>query len=268
MVRGATYLRCTTCGSGRLDPPPTADPVELYDETYFRGAANGGYLDYDADADMHGRNASVRLSRLRGVLPPGPQHVIDVGCASGYVLDEAVARGWTATGVDASAFARDVARRRSHHVEPTLEDALTVARSVTVVTFFQVLEHLADPAAALAVAAGGLGPGGVVAIETWDLSSRVARIFGSRWQQANPPSVLHLFTRSGIESLAKRVGLEVVDIGATAKQVSVGTVAGIAAGRWSGLNRLTGPVRRHRRLATLAVPYRLGDLVSATMRKQ
>lgn len=55
------------------------------------------------------------------------------------------------------------------------------------VTFFQSLEHLTRPEETLRQAHELLRPGDMVVIETWDLDSRVACLFGHHWQQVTPP---------------------------------------------------------------------------------
>ena len=129
-----------------------------------------------------------------------------------------------------------------------------------------MLEHLRDPGATLKAAVTALTPGGVVAIETWDRTSRIAKAFGARWQQANPPSVIHLFSHDGIERMVERADLRLVSLRRTPKHVSVGLVAGVASGRWPVLAKPLGPVRRHDGLSGLSLPYRLGDLVTAIAR--
>jgi SAM-dependent methyltransferase len=266
-VAGYEYVRCTSCDAARLDPLPPADPVELYDETYFVGAAHGGYMDYEADALLHRRNAVARLDRLVPWLPARqPLHLVDVGCASGYVLDEAVHRGWKARGVDASPFARSRAAARGHHVDATISAALDESAAAgeqpDVVAFFQVLEHMLDAYDAIESAAGALTSGGVLAVETWDRLSRVARAFGPKWQQANPPSVIHLFNRAGLTQMVERSGLRVVSMTSTSKLVSAGLIAGVAAHRYGVLGRAAQSVARTTRLTKVAIPYRLGDVIT------
>lgn len=64
---------------------------------------------------------------------------------------------------------------KGHAVHPLLGTA-AAERRADAITFFQSLEHLLDPWDHLAIAADVLDPGGVVVIETWDNTSRVARI--------------------------------------------------------------------------------------------
>ncbi|OWY63283.1 hypothetical protein B7486_53960, partial [cyanobacterium TDX16] len=122
-----TYATCPRCASAWLDPLPQQDATELYGEGYFRGTAvraaggdevDGGYGDYEADADLHRRNAVDRLARVVARLGDdvGRRRILDVGCAHGYLLDEAARSGWQGTGVEVSPYARTEAQRRGHHV--------------------------------------------------------------------------------------------------------------------------------------------------------
>ena len=264
-VKGHAYVACATCGSARLDPPPPDVPAELYGDRYFVGGEDrGGYVDYDADAALHRRNAAARLRFLAGALPAtgGEPDAVDVGCASGYVLDAYRAAGMAPHGVDVSPWARRRAVERGHDAHATLAGALAAAPHLTLVSFFQVLEHLPDPDAAVAEAVAALPPGGVLAVETWDRHSRIARLSGPRWQQANPPSVLHLFTGDGLRRLADRHGLRVERLAATSKLVSPALAVGVVAHR---LGRFGGPLLRGVQatgLGRVAVPYKLGDLVT------
>lgn len=270
LLAGAyTYDRCAACSTAVLSPLPAHDPATYYDAGYFTANRVGGYADYDADGAEHARNARDRLDRIAphldtdGVTP----FLIDVGCASGYVLDEAVRRSWQATGIDVSAWARERATAKGHHAAATLAEAVAASdRRPDVVAFFQVLEHLHDPYEQMAVAIEALAPRGLLVIETWDAASRVARLLGHRWQQVSPPSVTHLFTLDGLRRHLTARGVEVVSAGPTSKRVTAALVAGVVA------QHVPGQAERLRRLGRsrfgrLAVPYRLGDLVTLVARR-
>ncbi len=183
------YVACTDCGAVRLHPfPDPAATVELYDDTYFLGAANGGYHDYAADAAIHRRNARARLRKLGP--PPVPNAtLVDVGCAHGYTLLEARERGWAPQGVEVNATARAASSHAGFPTAPALSELGLAPGSVHAITFFQVLEHLPDPAAALREAAALLAPGGRILVETWNRDSLIARAMKARWQQATPSNL-------------------------------------------------------------------------------
>lgn len=264
VVRGHRYLRCAVCGSGRL-AAPLAEPSALYDTGYFDLGEHGGYAGYDEDAAVHARTARRRLDRVAPWTPPGPARLVDVGCASGYVLLEARRRGWEAAGVEISSTATARARGRGLCVEATFALASDdLDGRPTAVTFFQVLEHLPDPTDALAEVVRRAAPGAVVAIETWDAGSWTARAFGRRWQQVNPPTVVHLFTRVGLRSMAARTGLRVMELKVTPKPVSLRLVANVATGAWPTAGRALHRAVAALRLDDRAVPYVLDDLVTMT----
>lgn len=264
VVAGHAYVACLRCRSAWLDPMPAIDPAELYGEGYFvAGDDRGGYVDYDRDARLHARNAKARVRFCAPYLPPGrAADAIDVGCASGYVLDEYRAAGLVTHGVDVSPWARKEAANRDHDVHADLAGAIAASDRLAVVSFFQSLEHMPDPAGAVAEAAAALPPGGVIAVETWDRLSRIARLFGRRWQQANPPSVLHLFTRDGLTELMDRHGLSVEIMRASAKLVSPSLAAGVIVNRAPRAGRALQQALDVTHLGHVAVPYRLGDLIT------
>lgn len=251
------YEVCRGCGAGKVEPWP-GDLREHYDQGYFvGGGGRAGYQNYEADEQLHRRTARERLARVLRALGPDarPGSLVEVGSATGIGLDEATRAGWQAVGVETSAWAADRARQRGATVVDGLGEVPDGPHDAVV--FFQSLEHLPDPVAALHRAAQLLRPGGVVVCETWDARSRTARLAGSRWQQLSPPSVLWLFTEPAMRTACDYQGLDLVTWGRSSKHVSLATVAGQAlAGTGPAKALLDGKVGR------LAIPYPLDDLVT------
>jgi SAM-dependent methyltransferase len=268
---GYGYVRCAGCGTGRIDPMPKPAVLdELYGEGYFvDGGPRGGYEDYEADAPLHRRTARRRLRSLRGALPRHdhrPRRLVDVGSGTGYVVAEAARAGWDVVAVERSGWAAERIRDRGVPVVADLAAAPFGPGTVDAVTFYQSLEHLPDPAAALEAAAGLLRPGGVVVCETWDLDSRTARAAGRLWHQFSPPSVLWLFDPASGARLVRRAGLEPVSWRLSPKVVSLASAAGHATARMPA--PLRAAVRLARPLTTrMPLPYALDDLVTFVARR-
>jgi SAM-dependent methyltransferase len=125
----------------------------------------------------------------------------------------------------------------------------------------QVVAHFLDPRAALRAAARLLRPGGYCLIETWDRDSWTARLWGRRWHEYSPPSVLHWFSRAGLIQLARECELEQVALGHPRKWLNAAHAASILRAK---LGRRSGggvAVRLLERLpARAAIPYPAEDL--------
>lgn len=194
--------RCPACGHVFADPSPAP---ELVDRLY-------GELEdplYDAEAAGRGRNF-VRVLRFLEKSRPEKGLLLDVGAATGILMDLARGRGWTVEGVEPSAWAVRTARERYglEIREGVLESAALPAAAYDVVTMVDVIEHTARPADAVARAAAVLKPGGVLCVVTPDVRSLAARIAGRRWWHYRPAH-LSYFSRRSLDALLARAGFRV-----------------------------------------------------------
>lgn len=260
---GYRYYVCGHCDEAFLHPQPAPEVLDgLYGgNAYFEGGGHGGYSDYDADEALHRDNARRRLERVRARFA-GAGRLVDVGCATGFFLDEARRAGLEVTGVEVSRWAASRARARLD--APVHSDLSEVQGQADVVTFFQVLEHMPDPSRALAKAHAILRPGGLLVIETWDRSSLVARAMGAHWQQVTPPSVLFLFSRRSLQQRLERAGFGGVAQHSSGKRVSAGFVSGLLAEKYPRALGQAARLLQGSAVGQLGVTYRLGDLVTVT----
>ncbi|MGH7556824.1 MAG: class I SAM-dependent methyltransferase [Gemmatimonadota bacterium] len=261
---GHSYVACTGCGLGRLDPLPSGDGLEaLFGDGYFTGSVTGGYDDYAGDEALHRDNARDRLALLErhGARPPGS--FLDIGCAHGFLLAEARDSGWNVAGVEVAAGARAHAAKRFRLEVWSDLDPLPGEPRFDAIGLYQVLEHLARPDLALEAARAAIRSGGRLAIETWDRSSRVAQLLDHRWQQVSPPTVVWLFERRSLELLLDRHGWVIRWYGATRKRVTVRQVTRLLEAEVPHLARPLRIVLEKPRLRRLSLRYGLGDLVTA-----
>jgi SAM-dependent methyltransferase len=155
-------------------------------------------------AEEAGRRATAR--RLLGLIgrhvPAG--RLLDVGCGHGLLLDEARRLGYDVAGLELSRMASEHAREvlGLEVAEETLEAAAARDARYDVVVLADVLEHLDDPAAALAGCASMLAEGGVLCVVTPDPASATARIAGDRWWGLVPAHTCLLPRRTLRELLA------------------------------------------------------------------
>lgn len=109
-----------------------------------------------------------------------PGRILDVGCGFGFFLNHMAGQGWEAEGIEISAAGRRYAAEHfpGIRVRPAgLPDPGLPDRSCDAVTFFYVLEHLADPLGILREAHRILKPGGVLLLR-WPHSTPIVRLLG------------------------------------------------------------------------------------------
>ena len=218
-VRGFWILSCERCTHRFADVMPGEDHLAaVYDDAYFDdgGAGYPRYLDQAAIVHAAGRHYARLVARE---MPPG--RTLDVGAAAGFVLKPFVEAGWKGVGVEPNPSMGAYARTElGLDVRTSSLEGFTTSEPFDLVTMIQVLPHLWDVRRGLAAAADATTPGGYWLIETWDRSSLTARVFGKRWHEYSPPSVLHWFDRDGVVRLAAQYGFHEVRHGRRLKWIS------------------------------------------------
>jgi 2-polyprenyl-3-methyl-5-hydroxy-6-metoxy-1,4-benzoquinol methylase len=205
------YVRCDHCGLVRLDPMPSwAELQEHYPE------------DYEAFQEVRenwlfrlGRQRlwSRRVHAIQRHLRLESGSILDVGCATGEFLEVMQRRGWTAAGIEPNPAAAARARERfaSDIVQGVpLEEAVLPEASFDLITLWDVLEHLVDPAAALRGLARSLRPTGLLALGVPSLDSWDAHLFGPAWIGYDAPRHLYLFPDAVLRAMLAAAGLIVV----------------------------------------------------------
>ena len=197
---GHQIYKCHACRTYFTWPlPPSGENLKIYSEDYFSSAANGfGYADYDRDKQVMIPTFEKYLDILERFLP-AKGALIDVGAATGFFLKLAVDRGWTGIGIEPSAHASAAARNKGLDVRTGIFDSDSFpAESVDAITLWDVIEHVPDPVGLLRTVHATLRPGGLVAINTPDSGSLLARVLGSRWHLVVPPEHLFLFNQTSL----------------------------------------------------------------------
>ncbi len=189
-----------------------------YDDAYFHGGGPG-YPDYRAESDMLRQRGRMYAKKVASFAVPGS--VLDVGAAAGFILRGFADEGWNGAGIEPNAamarFGRETLGLEMHC--GSLE-SFNTERRFEMVSMIQVAAHFYDPKRAFEVARELLAPNGLLLIETWDRASMSARLFGQHWHEYSPPSVLHGFSRLGLQVFLKGLGFVRVAHGRPSKKIS------------------------------------------------
>lgn len=208
---GYTILRCRQCDLVYLDHVPRQESLRaLYSAEYFRSSDKRlGYHDYQSLESSLMATFRVRLRQMAGFCPPG--RLLEIGCAMGFFLRAAQEEGWSVQGIELSAHAAEVARRRFDLpvVTGRLRDAQFPAASFDAVAMWDLIEHAPEPVALMREAVRLLRPGGLIVLSTGDVESLVARLSGPRWHLYHLPEHLSFFSPVTIVQLLESAGLRV-----------------------------------------------------------
>lgn len=250
-LREAPYevRRCEACGFGWVSPRLSEDELAaLYsDESYWTSAApkDRGYGDYRADEELYLRTFRRRLDR---VLRDGPSsgRALDVGCAAGFCLRALAERGFEVHGVEISPA---IAPSDFPVHVGTLETSPYAPATFDLITMWDVIEHVVDFHALLRRARELLAPGGLLVLETQDISSVFARVLGRRWHHYKHAEHIYHFTPATLRRVLSDCGFAVLDIGtrSAGKDVSTAFVAERAGRLHPALPRVLAPLARRDR---------------------
>ncbi len=220
-MNAVPIVDCPICKHRQADLAVDASHVdETYGDEYFLGGG-AGYEDYTSEGPLlvtRGRKYGAIMAKHAA-----PATVLDVGAAAGYLAEGMRSAGWSPIGIEPNDMMAAAGRARGIDVRTGSAEALLhemAAGSVDAISMIQVIAHLGDPLAILRASADALSAGGLLLIETWDRASITARLFGKKWHEYSPPSVVHWFTRKELDAVALRAGFTPIDTGRYPKVIT------------------------------------------------
>jgi len=206
---GLAAVRCGDCGLVFVNPQPSPEYLasEVYGEAYFDAEKGYGIEDaLGAGGAEQRRRAEKLFRRLERDMKPGC--VLDVGCAAGFMLDAARARGWTTAGSEISDFAARHAREK-FRLDVRTGDFTALdfpPDNFDLVLMHDVIEHFTSPKKALLKAREVLKDGGRLVIGTPNYDCAPRRALGPGWGILQPEHHLFYFTPETLRRLLTETG--------------------------------------------------------------
>lgn len=201
---------------------PNADPAEI---SKFDAAAPRWW---DPDGEfrpLHDLNPA-RLDYIEARAGLAGRRVLDVGCGGGLLSEGMARRGARVTGIDLAQEALAVARLHAQESGVAVDYRLVAVEALAaaepgeydLVTCLEMLEHVPDPAAALAALARLARPGGHVILSTINRNAKsfALAIVGAEYLMRLLPIGTHRYARlirpSELSRWARAAGLELADL--------------------------------------------------------
>jgi SAM-dependent methyltransferase len=213
---GFELARCGQCGLLYVRNPPSDEQrANLYS---FEAGYHAELVSDPISTDFHAQEAQRNLHVLLPHASAG--RLLDIGCSTGLFLKAAKERGWAGQGLEYSPDSSRIAREVHGMDVKTgeLKAGTYPPSSFDIVTLWDVIEHVPDPAATLAQVSGILAAGGLLVMKTPNadgLYPRASLPFAKAlgfWGHAEPPGHLYQFSVSTLTRLAEQAGFDVVAV--------------------------------------------------------
>jgi 2-polyprenyl-3-methyl-5-hydroxy-6-metoxy-1,4-benzoquinol methylase len=188
-----------------LDPLPSGEALAAHHEASY---ADGAYATFGAAAPVRAIIARQRVTMVARFAAPGPW--LDVGASTGAFVAAAREAGHDAEGIELSAAAVARATAYGIPVRRAAVESFVPSRAYTLVTAFDLIEHLPAPFDFLARAADWLAPGGRLALTLPNAASMAARTLGRHWFYYAAPDHVHYFTPASVRRCLARAGFEIL----------------------------------------------------------
>lgn len=214
---GYKIVKCEICSLVYLAQIPSKQILDsLYSETFFKSSKFSA-----GEQSSSYRNAVSRVDWALGLPRVRAERWLDLGCATGDFLLAASKQVHEVHGSDISSFAIQQARARglANTQAGAFADLDYSIGSFDLVSMWDLLEHVADPATTLEKAHAILKPGGYLLISTGDIESIAARLTGRFWHLMIPPFHIYFFSQKTIRRYLQEAGFEQVKISYPGKSV-------------------------------------------------
>lgn len=216
---GMQYCECDRCGSLYMSPRPTRAMIDTY---YRESESSKFWAERFFPETAVARRAMIFQPRARTLAAlmarvgiPSPRVVADIGAGYGIFLEELASLNAfdDVVAIEPSVeLARRCRDRGFRVVQSPIEDLTPDELRVSVLTSFEVLEHLFAPLEFLEAARRLLLPGGVLMFTTLTASGWDIRTLWERSKSVSPPHHINLMTTEGLSNLVTRAGFDVIEI--------------------------------------------------------
>lgn len=222
--RALDVAACGRCGSWYRVPRPTAeDLARIYGQDYY----NAWDLDRDERTAAITKQATFEplFPRMEAALQTGSASpkILDVGAATGLLLDVASARHWQPYAVELNPYSAGILRKKysdSNVFEGDITQCPFPAESFDVITMTDLIEHVLDVAGALQKAAALLKKGGILLLTTPRIDSLSRRLMGARWLHFKLEHIQY-FSRQALTDALAKTGLTVVQSSGLPKRLTL-----------------------------------------------
>lgn len=192
---------------------------KVYSDDYFFNGKDGypNYLDEKDILYKHGLYYANLLSKYSI-----PARILDVGSAAGFILKAFEDQGWECIGLEPNEtmaiYGRNVLNL---DIQTGNLESFKTDQKFDLISLIQVIGHFYNVDKAFQNIHQLLHPSGLVLVESWNMNSWIARLFGRYWHEYSPPSVINWFSDKSLIRFFDNFGFEMIDSGHPVKQINL-----------------------------------------------
>lgn len=209
--QGFSIVQCTNCGFVYVNPRIDNNSIaSLYRHNYFHNK-DYGYNGYEQEKRLRIKNFDKWLSDAAPFMENiQPFYALDAGCAAGYCLEVMQQKGLKAEGIELDEEMYKNLLQQGYKVSPGLLQDFSASHKFSLITLFDVIEHIPDIDEVFKKLHELLSDNGVVVMVTPNHNSLQRKLLGRRWFQYKPIEHIQYFTLNSITQFATRNNFEVV----------------------------------------------------------
>ena len=260
-ISSERIVKCLRCGLIYMNPRRTARQLL----TAYRNMVDSDYVKEETGRRISARTVLKKLRRYK----KRESRLLEIGCAAGFLLDEARKAGWDVYGLEISKWAVDYARERFslNVLCSTLKKTNFPPGYFDVIVLSDTIEHLTDPKGTLFQIRPLLSPRGVLYLNTPDIGSLISRALKAGWWGINQFH-LYYFTRRTLRQLLQAAGFEVIRWGMYPRTFSLSYWLKRVEGYDKKIFNLLKWMIRLRLIGNRLVKVNLGDQIEIIARRK
>lgn len=178
------FWQCDNCDLVYLYPIPTQEQENVFYALEFekymenRSATDRNWSGPEAHISSNQDNVKRRWEFLKDHISEG-QEVLEIGCSSGFMMDDLKSRGINVTGIEPSGGFGEFLEKRGHEHYPSIENLVSKhpERKFDLIMHFFVLEHIRDTKSFIQSQLDMLKPGGWIVAEVPNVNDPLTSLY-------------------------------------------------------------------------------------------
>jgi len=204
-------VKCNHCGFVYVNPRlKKKELLKLYTDNYFDNTSVG-YFHYKENKELRKKNFQKWIDEAFSFQKPDENlNALDIGCAAGYCLEIFTTKGWRPYGIELNTEYANQSQQNGYKVYNSSFLDIHFEEKYSIITLFDVVEHLTDLQEHFSKLHSILDNNGIVVLITPDYDSLQRKLFGKKWFQFKPIEHINYFSLATFKKLTDSTGFQII----------------------------------------------------------